>query len=144
VQANRRLGSILNNDMNNILCVLSGIHTTPEQYKKAVLHLLDTKPGVLAQNVGGPDPVLYRSEVATVLDTYLIGEAAPFPIMARRPHIAEKAGCSEVPGSLPRRERRSCCRVSPGSKRTNQRLSRTRALSLRIFCAWRAVGTSVC
>jgi hypothetical protein len=71
VQPNRRFGSILNNDMNNILYVLSGIHTTPEQYKKAVLHLLDTKPGVLAQNVGGPDPVLYRSEVATVLDTYL-------------------------------------------------------------------------
>src|SRR5438445_10410098 len=61
---NKSLGSILNNDINNILGVLSGAKTTPAEYKKAVLHLLDAKPGVLAQNVGMPDPVIYRSQVA--------------------------------------------------------------------------------
>ena len=48
---NKSLGSIFNNDIDNILSVLSGAKTTPAEYKKAVLHLLDAKPGVLAQNV---------------------------------------------------------------------------------------------
>jgi len=67
---NKKLGSILNNDINNILWALSGSKTTPAEYKKAVLYLLDTKPGVLAQNVGMPDPVIYRSNVATTWDKY--------------------------------------------------------------------------
>ena len=49
---NKKLGSILNNDINNILIALSGSKTTPAEYKKAVFHLLDANPGVLAQNVG--------------------------------------------------------------------------------------------
>ena len=66
----RKLGSILNNDINNILASLSGSKTTPDEYKKAVLHLLDAKPGVLAQNVGMPDPVIYRTKVGTTWDRY--------------------------------------------------------------------------
>ena len=73
---NRKLGSILNNDINNILYVLSGDKTTPAEYKKAVMHLLDAKPGVLAQNVGVPDPVIYRTKVATTWDKYLGGDQA--------------------------------------------------------------------
>ncbi|MCK4590497.1 MAG: hypothetical protein KAT86_01985, partial [Candidatus Latescibacteria bacterium] len=69
----RQLGSILNNDINNILYAGSGPQTTPAEYKKAVMHLLDTQPGVLAQNVGMPDPVIYRTQVATTWDKY-VGE----------------------------------------------------------------------
>ena len=39
---NKRLGSILNNDIDNILTSLSGAETTPAEYKKAVMHLLDS------------------------------------------------------------------------------------------------------
>ncbi|MFV1967898.1 MAG: hypothetical protein ACC628_20900 [Pirellulaceae bacterium] len=67
---NKQLGSILNNDINNILTALSGSETAPADYKKAVLTLLNAKPGVLAQNVGMPDPVIYRSNVATTWDKY--------------------------------------------------------------------------
>ena len=67
----KQLGSIFNNDINNILCAISGPQTTPAEYKKAVIHLLDAKPGVLAQNVGMPDPVTYRTQVATTWDKYI-------------------------------------------------------------------------
>ena len=67
----RQLGSILNNDINNILYAGSGPHTMPAEYKKSVLHLLDAKPGMLAQNVGMPDPVIYRTQVATTWDKYV-------------------------------------------------------------------------
>jgi hypothetical protein len=40
-------------------------------YRTKVLHLLDTRPGVLARNVGLPDPVIYRTKVATTWDKYL-------------------------------------------------------------------------
>ena len=67
---NRALGSVLNNDINNILWACSGAEITPEEYQRGVFGLLDAGPGVLAQNVGMPDPVLYRSRVATTWDTY--------------------------------------------------------------------------
>ena len=67
---NTKLGTILNNDINNILWALSGVKTTPGEYRKAVMHLLDTQPGVLAQNVGMPDPVIYRTKVGTTSDRY--------------------------------------------------------------------------
>ena len=65
------LGTILNNDIDNILTAGSGPKTTPDEYQKSVMHLLDTKPGVLAQNVGMPDPVAYRTQVATPWDRYI-------------------------------------------------------------------------
>ena len=69
---NRQLGCIQNNDINNILYNSSGADITPDEYREAVGHLLDGKPNVLAQNVGLPDPVIYRSNVATPWDKYLV------------------------------------------------------------------------
>ncbi|MBX7258237.1 MAG: hypothetical protein K1Y02_17880 [Candidatus Hydrogenedentes bacterium] len=66
----KKLGTIFNNDINNILWMSSGKDTTVEEYRYAVMRILDLKPGILAQNVGMPDPVIYRSKVATTWDKY--------------------------------------------------------------------------
>jgi len=66
----KRLGTIFNNDINNILAASSGADMTAEEYQRAVFAILDMKPGLLAQNVGMPDPVIYRSAVATAWDKY--------------------------------------------------------------------------
>src|SRR2546426_8736776 len=71
----KRLGTIFNNDINGLLMgeegrSTSGENTTPEEYQKAVYSVLDSKPVVLAQNVGMPDPVIYRTSVATTWDKY--------------------------------------------------------------------------
>lgn len=58
------LGSIFNNDINNILCAGSPEWTSAE-YRHCVRCILDSRPGVLVQNVGMPDPVIYESRVAT-------------------------------------------------------------------------------
>lgn len=68
----RKLGSVFNNDINNILYALNEQGNVPEQYRKVVEAILDMKPGVLAQNVGLPDPVIYRTDVATTFDKYLV------------------------------------------------------------------------
>ena len=67
---NRHFGSILNNDASNIMYAGSGEDMTPEEYRKGVGHLLDAKPGLLAQSIGQPDPVFYQSEVATPYNKY--------------------------------------------------------------------------
>ena len=67
---NREFMVIVNNDIDNILAAASGADTTPSQYEKAVLRLLDVKPGILAQNVGMPNPVIYRSKIATTWEKY--------------------------------------------------------------------------
>ena len=67
---NRHFGSILNNDATNIMYAGTGENMTPDEYRKGVGHLLDAKPGVLAQSIGQPDPVFYRSKVATRWDKY--------------------------------------------------------------------------
>ena len=72
----KQLGTVFNNDINNILYASSGADTTPEEYRHAVQCLLDAQPGVLAQNVGMPDPVIYPSEVATTWDKYVGGHQA--------------------------------------------------------------------
>ncbi len=66
----KQLGTILNSDINHILGSSSGGDITVEEYKHFVECLLDVQPGVLAQNVGMPDPVIYRSKVATTWDKY--------------------------------------------------------------------------
>ena len=48
----KTLGTIQNNDVNNILFSSSGKGMTPDEYRTAVGHLLDGRPNVLAQNVG--------------------------------------------------------------------------------------------
>ena len=66
----KRLGSIFNNDSDNILWSSSGANVTPEEYQRAVYAILDLKPGLLAQDVGFPEGVIYRSSVATTFDKY--------------------------------------------------------------------------
>src|SRR2546425_8093439 len=68
---NKHLASILNNDINNMLVSSSGAQMTAEEYRRAVRGLIEPRPGVLAQNVGLPDPVIYRSSVATPFEKYL-------------------------------------------------------------------------
>lgn len=66
----KHLGVVFNNDINNILWMSSGKDTSVEEYRFAVNRILDLAPGVFAQNVGMPDPVIYRSHVATTWDKY--------------------------------------------------------------------------
>ncbi len=69
----KQLGTIFNNDGNNILYAFSGAEITVEEYKRAVRRLLEAQPGVLAQHVGQPDPVIYRTKVATSIDKHGTG-----------------------------------------------------------------------
>ena len=70
--SNKQLGPIQNSDENNIIYNSSGKEITPEEYRTAVNHLLDQKATVLAQSVGMPDAVMYRSKVATTFDKHLV------------------------------------------------------------------------
>src|SRR6185503_6817689 len=69
---NKKLHSIFNRDINGLLYSSSGADTSPEEYRRMVLALLNSKPAVLAQNVGMPDPVIYRSKVATSWDKHIV------------------------------------------------------------------------
>ena len=73
---NRELRIIQNNDINNILGRGVDGQLSPRAYADAVDRLLDGGPNVLAQDAGLPDPVLYRSAVATSFDKHL-DEIAP-------------------------------------------------------------------
>jgi len=66
------LGTIFNNDCNNILAALDGERSSPGDYRRVVDALLEHRPGLLAQDVGQPDPVVFRSRVATPLSRYLV------------------------------------------------------------------------
>ncbi|MFA6239623.1 MAG: hypothetical protein WC655_01765 [Candidatus Hydrogenedentales bacterium] len=66
----KKLGTIFNNDINNILWMSTGKDISEDEYRYAVMRILDLGPGVFAQNVGMPDPVIYRSTVATTWDKY--------------------------------------------------------------------------
>ena len=71
----KNLGTIFNNDVNNILCHLDGTQSGEEiaaQYRAVLGNLLAAKPRILAQNVGLPDPVIYRSSAATTLDKHIV------------------------------------------------------------------------
>jgi hypothetical protein len=71
--ANRKLGTIFNNDTDNIIYAMDPqkpVEAIIEDYRRALNEILDAKPGVLAQEVGAPDPVTYRSGVATLLCKY--------------------------------------------------------------------------
>ena len=71
----KRLGTIFNNDINNILCLLDAGKPAGEiagDYRVLLRNLLAGKPHVLAQDVGQPDPVIYRSSVATTFDKNLV------------------------------------------------------------------------
>lgn len=92
VPLGKRLGSVLNNDIDNLLAASSGEGITVAEYRRGVDALLDGRPGVLAQNVGFPDPVIYRSSVATTWDKYHAAVALKrLPKSARRDALASSA-----------------------------------------------------
>lgn len=64
VPSGKKLRTILNTD-RNITRRTSCATVTPDEFRRGVGFLLDAKPGVLALDVGNPDPVIYRSSVAT-------------------------------------------------------------------------------
>jgi len=67
---NKNLGTIFNSDINGLLIHSTGKQATPAEYKGLVLNMLSMGMNVLAQNVGLPDPTIYRSKVATTWDKY--------------------------------------------------------------------------
>lgn len=76
---NRQLRSIFNNDADNILYAMDSAKTAAEivaDYRAALEPILEARPGVFAQNVGNPDPVIYRSRVATPWSKYVGGHSA--------------------------------------------------------------------
>ena len=67
----KNLGVIVNQDDNGFLIGSPGKDITAGWYQDAVLlELMLAKPGVYAQCVGFPDPVNYRTKVATTMDKY--------------------------------------------------------------------------
>lgn len=71
---NRRLGTIFNNDANNILYAMDPGKTNAQvvaDYRRCVDEIVASLPGILAQNVGNPDPVIYRSREATSWSKYV-------------------------------------------------------------------------
>ena len=76
VPDNRRFGTIFNNDGNNILLGLDGRRATVDDYRAAVFAILDSRPGILAQCVGGPEAVLYPTKVDTRFHIYLVEVSA--------------------------------------------------------------------
>src|SRR5579872_5781715 len=71
----KRLGSILNVDINGLLSSMSGGSTTVDEYRRGVNDFLNFRPGMVSQNVGLPDPVIYRTSVATLFSKYLVDVA---------------------------------------------------------------------
>lgn len=73
---NRRFGTVFNNDINNLLYAVDSKLSAGEiiaDYRRGLGEILAAKPGILAQNVGMPDPVIYRSKVATPWNKYVEG-----------------------------------------------------------------------
>ncbi len=73
---NRVFGTIFNNDTNNILYALDDGDSAKkiiQNYRDAVQQIVEARPGIVAQNVGNPDPVIYRSKEATSWSKYIKG-----------------------------------------------------------------------
>ena len=68
---NRRLGTIFNNDINNIILGM-GATGTIDTYRQALDAILAARPGVFAQNVGLPEALLYPTDVDNMFDKHLI------------------------------------------------------------------------
>ena len=68
----RKLGVILNQDDSARLYLSPGSAITAQWHRDHLLmQLIVSKPGVYSQCVGFPDPVIYRSKVATTMDKYI-------------------------------------------------------------------------
>ena len=72
VPSGKNLGSIHNADnVSPFLWQTSGKETTAEEFKSVVASMLKAKTKILAQRVGWPDPVAFRTEVGTTIDKYM-------------------------------------------------------------------------
>lgn len=69
---NKKFGTIRNNDYDGICITYTPAELGPDGYARVVGYMLDSNPGILAQNVGTPDAVIYPSKVATRFDKYLV------------------------------------------------------------------------
>jgi hypothetical protein len=72
---NKRFGTIFNNDINNIMYSMSGKETEIGDYLAPVYAILDSKPGIFAQNVGMPEAVIYKTKVDSTFDKYYVDVA---------------------------------------------------------------------
>ena len=73
----RKLGVILNQDDSARLWLSPGSEITAQWHRDHLLvQLIMSPPGVYAQCVGFPDPVIYRRKVATRMDKY-VSEFSP-------------------------------------------------------------------
>jgi sialidase-1 len=67
----KSLGTVFNADDSNVAAALGAEGGNPVEYLRIYHALLDLKPGLLAQCVGFPDPVVYPSAIATSMDKHL-------------------------------------------------------------------------
>ena len=70
---NRALGTVFNNDSNNILHAMDADNPTVDDYRRALNAILDARPGVLAQCVGLPEAVAYPTDVDNTFEKHLLG-----------------------------------------------------------------------
>ena len=74
---NRSFGTIFNNDTNNVLYALDAGKSPKSiisDYRHVMAQIAEAHPGIMAQNVGNPDPVIYRSNEATAWSKYIGGD----------------------------------------------------------------------
>jgi len=69
---NKDLGTVFNNDSNNILCAMDADNPTVDDYQRGLSAILDGNPGVLAQCVGLPEAVKYPTKVDNMFDKHLL------------------------------------------------------------------------
>ncbi len=68
---NKRLGTVFNNDLNNIILGM-GATGTIDTYRQALDAILAARPGVFAQDVGLPEALLYPTDVDNMFDKHLV------------------------------------------------------------------------
>ena len=90
-QDGKELGTVYNACPSTVFDVSSGPDLTAQEYRDIMGWILTARPGVLAQNVGMPDPVLYRSAVATTFDKFVEGKQGAGPA-GRRPGRVARSG----------------------------------------------------
>ena len=75
-ESNRAFRTIFNNDTDNILYPVDSGQSPQNiaaDYRRAIAQIAESRPGIMAQNVGNPDPVIYRSREATAWSKYIDG-----------------------------------------------------------------------
>ncbi|MDA1177555.1 MAG: exo-alpha-sialidase [Planctomycetota bacterium] len=75
-ESNRAFRTIFNNDTDNVLYAVDSGQSPQNivaDYRRAIAQIAESRPGIMAQNVGNPDPVIYRSREATAWSKYIDG-----------------------------------------------------------------------